>query len=118
MHTILRMLTLILISAVFINGCASSKSRVFGQDMPSMKAIHDNKFQREDVAPIPKPAREVQMAAPAIDSDFQWLLNPTLTLYVFPHLSGAGHPVPGYRTFFKLYTQDHIAAPGEHTGRE
>ena len=118
MHKSLRTLTLILISAIFISGCASSKSRVFGKNMPSMKAIHDSKFQREDSAPIPSSGREVQITTPATDSAFQWLPNPTLTMYVFPHLSGAGHPVPGYTTFFKLYTQDHIAAPGEYTGRE
>lgn len=118
MHKRLRALTLILISTVLISGCASSKSRVFGEDMPSMKAIHDGKFQQRDSAPILKPMRDVQMTTPAAHSDFQWLPNPTLTLYVFPHLTGAGHPVPGYTTFFKLYTQDHIAAPGELIGWE
>jgi conjugative transfer region lipoprotein (TIGR03751 family) len=118
MHKVFRTFTLILISAAFVSGCASSKSRVFGKDMPSMKAIHDNKFQRTEAEQLPNPQRTMQATAPAIDSDFQWLPNPTLTMYVFPHLTGAGYPVPGYSTFFKLYTQDHIAAPGEHKGWE
>lgn len=118
MHKTIRALVLILISAVFISGCASSKSRVFGEDMPSMKAIHDSKFQQADAVPLPEPEREVQATLPVADSIFQWLPNPTLTLYVFPHLSGAGHPVPGYTTFFKLYTQNHIAAPSESAGWE
>ncbi|BFM18941.1 TIGR03751 family conjugal transfer lipoprotein (plasmid) [Maricurvus nonylphenolicus] len=118
MHKTIRTLALILISTAFISGCASSKSRVFGQDMPSMKAIHDDKFQNEDAAPLTKPLREVHLKEPAADSEFQWLPNPTLTMYVFPHLSGAGHPVPGYSTFFKFYTQDHVAAPGEIQGWE
>jgi len=118
MHKIIRRLALILISTVFISGCASSKNRLFGENMPSMKSIHDNKFQQVDAVPLPNPERDVKMTEPTTDSEFQWLPNPTLTMYVFPHLSGAGHPVPGYSTFFKLYTQDHIAAPGEHTGWE
>lgn len=118
MHKTIRTLALILISTALISGCASSKSRVFGEDMPSMKAIHDDKFQKEDAAPLTKPLREVQLKESAADSEFQWLPNPTLTMYVFPHLSGAGHPVPGYSTFFKFYTQNHVAAPGEIQGWE
>lgn len=118
MHKMIRTLALISISAALISGCASSKSRVFGNDMPSMKAIHDSKFQQENSVPLVRPVRNVQMTTPATDSDFQWLPNPTLTMYVFPHLSGAGHPVPGYTTFFKFYPQDHIAAPGERAGWE
>ena len=118
MHKSLRTFVLISISTILISGCAGSKSRVFGKDMPSMKTIHDNKFQQEDAVPLPSPVREMQVTAPITDSAFQWLPNPTLTMYVFPHLSGAGHPVPGYTTFFKFYTQDHIAAPGEQGGWE
>ncbi|MAZ69119.1 hypothetical protein [Porticoccus sp.] len=118
MHKTIRTLALILISTGLISGCASSKSRVFGKDMPSMKVIHDSRFQKEDAVPLEKPLREVQLKEPVTDSDFQWLPNPTLTMYVFPHLSSAGHPVPGYSTFFRLYTQDHIAAPGETKGWE
>lgn len=118
MHKTIRTLALISISVLLISGCASSKSRVFGKDMPSMKTIHDSKFQREESKPLPSLVRDVQMTAPAIESEFQWLPNPTITMYVFPHLSGVGHPVPGYTTFFKLYTQDHIAAPGERSGWE
>ena len=118
MHKIIRTFALILISSVFISGCANSKSRVFGENMPSMKAIHDSKFQQDKTAPLSNPERDVQITAVATDSAFQWLPNPTLIMYVFPHLSGAGHPVPGYSTFFKLYTQDHIAAPGEAVGWE
>ena len=118
MHTMNHTLMLILISTMLTSGCASSKSQVFGQDMPSMKAIHDSKFQRQDDAVLPRPERELLTQAPARNLVFQWLPNPTLTLYVFPHLNAAGHPIPGYSTFFKFYTQNHIAAPGEHSGWE
>lgn len=42
--------------------------------------------------------------------------NPQLTGYVFPHLTSRGHPVPGYRTVFRLYDREHYALPGEFGG--
>ena len=44
---------------------------------------------------------------------FPRLPNPTLLMYVFPHLSRDGAPVPGYSTAFPLYDRDHYALPGE-----
>lgn len=43
---------------------------------------------------------------------FPLLPNPSLSLYVFPHLKD-GAPVPGYVTSFKLYDRDIYALPGE-----
>lgn len=43
---------------------------------------------------------------------FPLLRNPSLSLYVFPHLKD-GTPVPGYITSFKLYDRDRYALPGE-----
>lgn len=45
---------------------------------------------------------------------FPELRNPRITLYVFPHLTVDGAPVPGYATFFHLYEgSSHFALPGE-----
>ena len=38
------------ISSGILSGCASSKSAVFGDEMPTMKEIHDEKFSGEDKA--------------------------------------------------------------------
>ena len=45
---------------------------------------------------------------------FKRLANPTLYMFVAPHLSTRdGVPVPGYLTEFTLYTRVHYALPGE-----
>ncbi len=44
---------------------------------------------------------------------FPRLPNPTIILYVFPHLSLDGTPVPGYSTTFPLYESVEYALPGE-----
>ena len=49
-----------------------------------------------------------------IDVLFPRLPNPTLVMYVFPHLAGEAHaPVPGYATAFPMYEQVEYALPGE-----
>ena len=49
-----------------------------------------------------------------IDVLFPRLPNPTLVMYVFPHLAGeARAPVPGYSTAFPMYEQVEYALPGE-----
>ena len=53
-----------------------------------------------------------------IDVLFPRLPNPTLVMYVFPHLAGDTHaPVPGYATAFSMYEQVEYALPGEVPGR-
>ncbi|MGS2722121.1 hypothetical protein ACVBEJ_00100 [Porticoccus sp. GXU_MW_L64] len=107
-----KILIISLISGLLITGCTSSKKRVFGESMPTMKTIHDQKFAQADI-PLPQPKRAIG------DNDGHslkqplWLPNPTLEVYVFPHLSGAGHPIPGYSTYIRLYDRDHIALPYE-----
>lgn len=44
---------------------------------------------------------------------FPRLPNPTIVLYVFPHLSLEGTPVPGYSTIFPMYETVEYALPGE-----
>ena len=121
MRKMILIIVTIWINAGLLSGCATSfygdrKAKVFGTDMPSMKSIHDEKFQNANDEPLVRPQRAVGDEANAEQEEFQWLPNPTLRMYVFRHLTAAGHPVPGYSTFFRLYTQDHIAAPGEQAG--
>ena len=120
MRKILLTLITIWISTGMLSGCVSSKAKVFGDDMPTMKTIHDEKFSKFKDNSQMKLHRAIYSDSEATPSEkeFHWLPNPTLTMYVFKHLSPAGYPVPGYSTFFRLYTQDHIAAPGEQGGWE
>lgn len=49
-----------------------------------------------------------------IQQSFPRLPNPTLVMYVYPHLStSSGLPVPGYSTAFPLYERPEYALPGE-----
>ncbi len=50
------------------------------------------------------------------DTLFPKLPNPTLFLYVSPHLAGGeGFPVPGYTIPVTLFDRVHYALPGERT---
>ena len=49
-----------------------------------------------------------------IDTIFPRLPNPSLAMYVFPHLAGEEQvPVPGYVTTFTMYERVEYALPGE-----
>lgn len=47
------------------------------------------------------------------NNNFMLLPNPTISLYVYPHLVNGNIPVPGYTTQFTLYNEVHYALPGE-----
>lgn len=52
-------------------------------------------------------------SANEIEQLFPLLPNPQLVLYVYPHLTSKGRPVPGYTTVFRMYDRDEYALPGE-----
>jgi len=125
----------ILISALgsislVLGGCASTKEAVLPQDGPTMKAIYerhidemnmrDPQVVRRELGNRPLMTGEADLqgysrdAFNEIDVLFPRLPNPTLVMYVFPHLSGDTHaPVPGYATAFPMYEQVEYALPGE-----
>ena len=124
---------LILISAlglISLAGCASTKEAVLPQDGPSMKAIYEDHIHemnardpqviRGELGHRPILTGEAALqgytrdAFNEIDVLFPRLPNPTLVMYVFPHLAGdAQAPVPGYATAFPMYEQVEYALPGE-----
>ena len=118
-----------LISLV-LAGCASTKDTVLPQDGPSMKAIyeghvHEMNAENPQVIRGELGSRSIVSGDAAlhgytrdafneIDVLFPRLPNPTLVMYIFPHLAGvAGAPVPGYTTAFPMYEQVEYALPGE-----
>ena len=124
-----RIAALGLISLV-LAGCASTKDGVLPQDGPSMKAIYashvaemnarDPQIVRGELGSRPIATGEAALrgytreAFNEIDVLFPRLPNPTLVMYVFPHLAGpARAPVPGYTTAFPMYEQVEYALPGE-----
>jgi len=118
-----------LISLV-LSGCASTKDAVLPQDGPPMKAIYEQHIQ-EMGARDPLVVREVLGNRPVVDGDgalhgytreayneidttFPRVPNPSLVMYVFPHLAGNEQvPVPGYVTTFPMYERVEYALPGE-----
>jgi conjugative transfer region lipoprotein (TIGR03751 family) len=44
---------------------------------------------------------------------FPTLPNPEYVMYVYPHITDKGRPVPGYSTAFRLYESEQYALPGE-----
>jgi conjugative transfer region lipoprotein (TIGR03751 family) len=118
------------IASISLTGCASHKDSVLPAGDPDMKAIYQNHMSdiglndrqaaRDALKYRPLRADEADLSGYArdafneLDLHFPRLPNPTLVLYVFPHLAGAERvPVPGYATTFPLYTQVEYALPGE-----
>ena len=110
-----------------LGGCAS-KDSVLPRDLPSMQSIYQAHFQglgetRQAIvtAQPPRPVRAgaadldgwLRSAADEIEARFPTVPNPTLVLYVFPHLGPHGVPVPGYTTAFPMYETVEYALPGE-----
>ena len=132
-------LALILISVLSLQvvGCTSMSS-VMPKQGPTMEQVYDGMKQSQDGAflrkresmsvgseinmqnirsEVPK-ASLTQTALPEnvlarnTWQSFQKIPNPTLHLYVYPHLAGSDELlVPGYTTEFNAYVRDHYALP-------
>ena len=130
MHSRLRPIVTIAWISLALGGCASTKESVLPQDGPSMKAIYDAHFEgigaddpyvlRRELGTRPLGDNDVDLAGYSrtahteLETIFPRLPNPTLVMYVFPHLAGSERvPVPGYATTFTLYERVEYALPGE-----
>ncbi|MCY3769891.1 MAG: TIGR03751 family conjugal transfer lipoprotein [Gammaproteobacteria bacterium] len=99
-------------------GCAGpSAQQIFDAEGPSLKsrygrALHGNR----PVSGMSSGQDDgyTRSAEKELDQLFPELPNPRLALYVFPHLTAGGAPIPGYTTAFYLYDHQRIfALPGE-----
>ena len=119
-----------LASILLVAGCASTKEAVLPQDGHSMKAIYDAHVEamgardpqavRGELGGRPLIPNEVPLdrytrdAHNELETTFPRLPNPTLRMYVFPHLATDERvPVPGYVTTFPMYERVEYALPGE-----
>lgn len=123
-------LTSLFILSISLSGCAGSKDTVLPDDGRSIKRIYDEHFSDIGMHGT-LDAREalngravssldqdlsgfVRDAYRELDRHFPRLPNPTLVMYVFPHLAGVQRvPIPGYATTFSLYRHTEYALPGE-----
>lgn len=135
MHPISNPLIVLGLTSLLLAGCATTKDSVLPQDGPSMKVIYEQHMERlgtddpvalrEALGTRPLQSGEALLhgytreAATEIDTIFPRLPNPTLAMYVFPHLAGEERvPVPGYITTFPMYERVEYALPGEVPERE
>ena len=98
-----------------------------GQDMRSIydshTATHNPQWEEFRKQHQPTAGRPPRHSTPEPgqerEAGFGRLPNPTLFLYVTPHLVGESDqfPVPGYTVPVPLYDRDHFAMPGEPRAR-
>ncbi|KJS66054.1 MAG: conjugal transfer protein [Pseudomonas sp. BICA1-14] len=131
--------TAVLLAAVLLGGCATSKEKLLPHGHNTMLDIWQQETGGgEGGGPIARqlldarqglrrPLTEADVqAAPAVQErytrtagneiyrQFHRLPNPDLVMYVYPHLAGTDPvPVPGYSTVFPLYQRVQYAMPGE-----
>lgn len=127
----------VLVIAVTLGGCATSKEKVLSRDgdttmldiwnqettgvSTSSRVLLDARQQlrrpvtETDISAYPAmQTLYTRTAANEIHRQFHRLPNPDLVMYVFPHLAGTDPvPVPGYTTVFPLYQRVQYALPGE-----
>lgn len=121
------------ISVFFIallSGCATtSKEEILPQDGPTMQETYEGHFKRlnqDSIETVRNTGNRgissgdgnlhgyTRNTSHEIDNLFPRLPNPTLVMFVYPHLAGSGgNPVPGYATAFPMYEGVEYALPGE-----
>ena len=121
-------ISLLAVSIAMFGGCAKSKLPVPTTNMAEIYAGVDTSDSDAELDNRPTiqsatRAREVRNAgsdlsgftrseATELTTRFARVPNPTLAMYIFPHLSGR-LPVPGYVTTFPLWDSAPYALPGE-----
>lgn len=105
-----------------------SCSKMFHANSPipdnaqTIKQIYNLHGQDEESAwhpphPIPDGTSHLEGYAREVFDElsvrFPRLPNPTIIMYIFPHLSLEDTPVPGYSTMFQMYESVEYALPGE-----
>jgi len=113
-------LFVLLISIALITGCSSQKLipdtgeqiiDIYKQHVGSTDSVHkmfrEVRNNRKDLKGYTRDSSN------EISQSFPMLPNPELSIYVFPHLSRKGHPVPGYSSSYLMYEKNEYAMPGE-----
>jgi conjugative transfer region lipoprotein (TIGR03751 family) len=108
---------------VLLSSCASNlKPETQGKKMETFFQNNNNtslpklQHQRGRALLATKQASSadfIRTQATELENNFPRLPNPILNMFIVPHLTQGGNPVPGYTTHFKLYKLDHYALPGE-----
>lgn len=113
-----------------LSGCATtSKEEILPQDGLTMQETYEEHFKQLNQDSLESMRNNngrgissadedlhgyTRDAGHEIDNLFPRLPNPTLVMFIYPHLAGtSGNPVPGYATAFPMYEGVEYALPGE-----
>ena len=117
------------ITLISLLAACATKETMLPTPKYSMKEVYDQHMQGVGSGQVLD--RRSQLRRPMIESDinlsdyvrteknqleakFKFLPNPTLYMFVAPHLASQSQvPVPGYLTEFKMWKTEHYALPGE-----
>jgi conjugative transfer region lipoprotein (TIGR03751 family) len=127
--------SMLLACLILLNGCSTmgGKDTILPQEGASMKEVYDAHFKQSSQRHHNSRAQigsagagygegnlagYTREAGTEIQALFPRLPNPPLVMYIFPHLTGTGQPVPGYATSFPMYDKTEYALPGETEGRQ
>jgi conjugative transfer region lipoprotein (TIGR03751 family) len=125
MHSAIKILFMIWISAV-LSACANPKKQIVSEDAKTMQQVYEEKFGAmqvidnshlrpvlDGVTDLRGYTRDAEVELKAL---FSIVPNPTLVMFIYPHVTAAGREVPGYSSRLKMYKRDHYALPGETWG--
>ena len=123
-----QIVVLSIILTSFLVGC-SSKDAMLPVPKESMKSVYEKHMSGTasgklfDSRSIVRRSLEesdvnlsdyVRTESTQLHSKFKRIPNPTLYMFVAPHLATDSKvPVPGYLTEFKMWEKEHYALPGE-----
>jgi len=126
----MQILTVVLtaISISFLSACAT-KDTMLPVPEQNMKQVYNRHMQSngdvvlfDERAVLRRPMIEADVALSnyvrteknQLESRFKTLPNPTMYMFVAPHLAADTQvPIPGYLTEFKMWEREHYAMPGE-----
>jgi conjugative transfer region lipoprotein (TIGR03751 family) len=126
MRLVVKAVLLIWISLALL-ACAGPKKQIVDKDSKTMQQIYEEKFGsvgntddshvqraiRDGVADLRGYTRD---AAVELNTLFPIIPNPTLIMFIYPHVTDAGREVPGYSSRLKMYKNENYALPGEMLG--
>lgn len=125
-RTVLKTLTVLALFSLV--ACAGNKQTITSDQLPTMKELYHQKYGIKNNERVSATRSihsgkddwnpETHSTLKNLNQAFRYLPNPLLTMYIFPHLTEAGTPVPGYTTFFKFYETDQIGLPGEFAPKD
>ncbi|MEW8139164.1 MAG: TIGR03751 family conjugal transfer lipoprotein [Candidatus Thiodiazotropha endolucinida] len=102
---------------VYQNHVAGIKTPPVASEGERQAAVGDKKTSPKTMRQVGHADRDLagytRDANNEISLTFPRLPNPELIIYVFPHMSPKGHPIPGYTTSIRMYEKDEYALPGE-----